>query len=161
MSSSPEHEESPPEVLARVLADTVGPWLWSVGTAAAARGLAVAPEDLPADLLDDLRAGVERIGAHCQQQCAELLATDVDAQRRNPLALLREAASELGRVLDAHGVPPVARDAFEVEAFPQDHHRLVPAAWVDIDPQLQDPGITWGAWKAAEVLRRRREEGLR
>lgn len=164
MSPVPENEpleESPPQVLARTLAEVIGPWLWSVGAAAAARGLGTAPTDLPTALVEDLRAGVERIGEHCRQRCADLLATDVDAQRHNPLALLREAAIELGRVLDAHGVPPATRDAFESEAFPEDHHRLVPAAWVDVDPRLQDPGITWGAWKAAQVLHRRREEGLR
>jgi hypothetical protein len=38
---------------------------------------------------------------------------------------------------------------------------LGPASWTDVDPELHEPGITWGAWKAMTVLRRRRDEGLR
>jgi hypothetical protein len=91
----------------------------------------------------------------------DLLGTDVDAQRHNPLALLRTAAIASGEVLAQHGIAPVVRDDFEVRTFPGDHYRLVPASWGDVDPSLQEAGITWGAWKAATVMHRRREEGRR
>ena len=64
-------------------------------------------------------------------------------------------------VLRRAGVPPVARDEFAVHAFPDDDYGLTPAAFVDIDPSLQDPGVRWGAAKAHVVLSRRRQEGKR
>jgi hypothetical protein len=38
---------------------------------------------------------------------------------------------------------------------------LGPATWSDVHPDLQEPGLAWGAWKAMVVLRRRRDEGRR
>jgi hypothetical protein len=32
---------------------------------------------------------------------------------------------------------------------------LSPATWTDVDPDLHEPGIVWGAWKAKTVLDRR------
>jgi hypothetical protein len=90
-----------------------------------------------------------------------LLATDVDQQRSNPLAELRVAVKYPTAVLQAAGVAPVMREPFAVRAFPDDVYDLSPATWVDIDPSLQDPGISWSAWKAHTVLRRRRDEGKR
>ena len=87
-----------------------------------------------------------------------LLDTDVDAQRTNPLSLLREAVRYPTKVLQGAGVPPVAvRDEFAARAFPEDVYDLAPATWSDVDPALQDPGITWGAWKAYVHLSRRRD----
>ena len=90
-----------------------------------------------------------------------LLATDIDEQRSNPLAVLRAAVQFPTAVLSAAGVAPVRREPFAVNAFPQDVYDLSPATWSDIDPQLQDAGIAWSAWKAHEFLRRRRDEGKR
>jgi hypothetical protein len=61
-----------------------------------------------------------------------------------PTAVLRQA-----------GVPPVDRDRFRQEAFPDDFYDLSPASWSDIDPSLTEPGINWGAAKAFEHRRRR------
>jgi hypothetical protein len=88
-----------------------------------------------------------------------LLETDLDQQRSNPLAILRTATRYPTEVLSAAGVPGVVREPFAVEAFPEDIYNLSPATWSDIDPALQDFGITWSAWKAHEFLRRRRAEG--
>jgi hypothetical protein len=88
-----------------------------------------------------------------------LLETDLDQQRSNPLAILRTATPYPTQVLAAAGVPGVVRESFAVEAFPEDIYNLSPATWSDIDPALQDFGITWSAWKAHEFLRRRRAEG--
>jgi hypothetical protein len=118
-------------------------------------------EQLDEDLRSEIASEAQRQAGIVLPQVRALLATDVDEQRHNPLALLRAAAIAAGDVLQRHGVAPVVRDDFEVTAFPSDHYRLVPASWVDVDQSLQDPGITWGAWKAAQVLHRRREEGLR
>jgi hypothetical protein len=89
----------------------------------------------------------------------DLLATDLDRQRFNPLAILRGAVRYPTAVLSAAGVPAVVREPFAVTAFPDDIYNLAPATWSDIDPTLQDPGISWSAWKAHEFLRRRRAEG--
>jgi hypothetical protein len=90
-----------------------------------------------------------------------LLATDVDEQRANPLALLRAAVRFPTEVLRDAGAAPVPRDEFAVRSFPDDVYDLSPAAFADVDPALTSPGITWGAAKAHVVLARRRAEGLR
>ncbi|MGH9137409.1 MAG: hypothetical protein ACRD0G_10240 [Acidimicrobiales bacterium] len=90
-----------------------------------------------------------------------LLATDVDEQRANPLAVLRRAVRYPTSVLREAGVPPVVRDEFAERAFPDDDYDLAPATWSDVDPALHEPGLVWGAAKAHVVLARRRAEGKR
>ncbi len=102
------------------------------------------------------RAAIE-VGAEVRA----LLATDVDEQRANPLALLRRAMRFPASVLQDAGVPPVVRSEFDEKAFPDDVYGLSPATWSDIDPALHEPGIVWGAAKAHVVLSRRRAEGRR
>ena len=98
------------------------------------------------------RARVE-VGARVRR----LLAQDIDEQRTNPLSLLRDAVRYPTGVLREAGVPGESRDDFAVRAFPDDEYDLAPATWADVDPSLQDPGITWGAWKAYTHLSRRRD----
>lgn len=88
-----------------------------------------------------------------------LLATDVDAQRSNPLALIRRAIVYPTRVLTAAGVPPVHRDADAERLFPDDRYDLSPASFADLDPSVHEPGLEWGAAKAHVILRRRRPGG--
>jgi hypothetical protein len=83
-----------------------------------------------------------------------LLAQDIDEQRTNPLAVLREAVVYPTEVLRHAGVPPVERDRFSEERFPGDIYDLTPASFADIDPSLFEPGIAWGAAKAWEHKRR-------
>jgi hypothetical protein len=90
-----------------------------------------------------------------------LLTTDVDAQRENPLAILRAAVRFPTEVLRAAGAAPVRRDEFAERSFPDDVYDLSPAAFADVDPSLTEPGIVWGAAKAHVVLARRRAEGMR
>ncbi|HEY3811219.1 MAG TPA: hypothetical protein VGL49_07275 [Acidimicrobiales bacterium] len=89
----------------------------------------------------------------------DLLASDIDAQRTTPLALLRQAVRVPTQVLRDAGMVPVARDRFAREAFPDDDYDLSPASWADIDPSLTELGITWGAAKAFEHRRRHRSPG--
>ncbi|MEJ7583271.1 MAG: hypothetical protein WKF43_04120 [Acidimicrobiales bacterium] len=91
----------------------------------------------------------------------ELLALDVDEQPTGPLALLREAVRYPTAVLRDVGVTPVPRDAFAERAFPDDVYGLAPASFADIDPDLTEPGVAWGAAKAHVILARRRREGRR
>lgn len=103
----------------------------------------------------------QRAAAEVGAEVRRLLATDVDEQRANPLAVLRSAVRYPAEVLAAAGVPPVARSRFDEEAFPADVYGLTPATWGDIDAALHERGIVWGAAKAHVVLSRRRAEGKR
>ena len=85
-----------------------------------------------------------------------LLAQDVEAQRSNPLALVRRATRHPTTVLQEAGVPPVVRDAQAERLFPDDLYDLGPAAFADLDPSVHEPGLVWGAAKAHIILRRRR-----
>jgi hypothetical protein len=90
-----------------------------------------------------------------------LLRTDVDAQRTNPLSLFRSAVVGPNRWLLERGVRPPGADPYVAERFADDVFGLGPATWSDIHPDLHEPGIAWGAWKALTVLRRRHDEGRR
>jgi hypothetical protein len=103
----------------------------------------------------------ERARVEVGRELLELLATDVDHQRSNPLAVLRRAVRYPTALLREAGVPPVVRDEFAERAFPDDVYDLSPATWRDVDESLHEPGLAWGAWKAKTVLDRRRSEGLR
>ncbi len=128
------------EEMAQALADAIDRALpgW-VATAVKARLGSAAPEATAAgeqarsDLVPRLRA---------------LLAQDVDEQRTNPLAILRDAVRYPTEVLRAHDVPPVGRDDFQRDRFPDDVYDLVPTSFADFGPDVADAGIAWGAAKA-------------
>jgi len=92
-------------------------------------------------------------------ELAAFLAVDVDEQRTNPLHLLRSASRFATDLLDRSGVPRPVRDEFETRAMPDDVFAVGPLAWVDLGDDVHEAGISWGAWKAATVLTRRRAEG--
>ena len=111
----------------------------------------------------DTREAAEAAGlaaaADIGGQVAQLLAADVDDQRENPLALLRRAVRYPTEVLTAAGAPPIERDDFAIERFPDDVYDLTPASFADIHPDLQTPGLEWGAAKAFVHRRRHRQSG--
>lgn len=109
-------------------------------------------------LRDDARAMSRQWAPVVIADLHRLLDTDVDAQRTNPLSVLRAAVQHPADVLDRHGVAPARRDDFAVRNFPADVYGLSPATWADVDESLTEPGIIWGAWKAKTVLDRRRSE---
>ena len=117
------------------------------------------------DLDDDARAAArdasDRATAWVTSELEQLLGTDVDEQRMNPLQLLRRAARFAADVLEGAGVPRPIRDEFEHRAMPEDPYGVGPLAWRDLGDDVHEAGIEWGAWKAAVVLMRRREEGQR
>ena len=86
----------------------------------------------------------------------DLLQTDVDVQRSNPLSLLRAAVAYPTRVLAEAGVPAVVRDRDAERIFPDDPYDLTPGSFSDVDPSLHEPGLAWGAAKAHVVMARRR-----
>jgi hypothetical protein len=113
-------------------------------------------EEPPDELLVAARAGGEQARAEVVPRLRALLATDVDEQRSNPLAVIRGAARHATEVLRAAGMPPVDRDADARRLFPDDVYDLTPATFADLDPSVHEPGLVWGAAKAHVVLRRRR-----
>lgn len=115
------------------------------------------PDDVAAHALD---AG-ERARAEVVPAVAEILRTDIDAQRTPPLSVLRRAVRHPTEVLATAGVPPVVRDEVEERLNPDDRYGLAPANFGDIDPRLAEPGLAWGAAKAFVHLARRRAEGRR
>jgi hypothetical protein len=136
-----------PTWLRRVVADRATGWFGRLDEETAAR---LAP------LVDD---AVERARVAVLDELAVFLALDVDEQRTNPLAVLRRAVRFPTEVLAELGVPHVVRDEFAERAFPDDVYGLGPATWGDIHPDLHEPGLLWGAWKAKTVFERRRAEG--
>ncbi len=107
----------------------------------------------PEILMAARRAG-ERATADIAPQVRALLQSDIDEQRTNPLALLRQAVVYPTEVLREAGVPAVERDQFSRDRFPHDDYDLTPASFSDVDPSLFEVGIAWGAAKAWEHKQR-------
>lgn len=116
-------------------------------------------EEPPPEVIAAATAAGARVQAELGAALRALLATDVDAQTTNPLALIRRAVPDATAVLAEHGVPPVRRDAHAVRLFPDDVYDLTPASFADLDEAVHEPGLVWGAAKAHIILRRRRDEG--
>jgi hypothetical protein len=147
----------PPHDLVRAVEAVVQDWLVRCVERTAQRQWGACPPEL----LDTARHMAPEAANDTLRRLQLLLNTDVDEQRTNPLGVLRTAVAHPTRVLAGAGVPPVRRDAFAEEAFPDDSYDLSPATWTDVDPSLHEPGVIWGAWKAKVVLDRRRAEGRR
>ncbi|MDP8975957.1 MAG: hypothetical protein M3N28_06265 [Actinomycetota bacterium] len=101
----------------------------------------------PAAMAAAREAG-ERARSDVGARVRALLETDIDEQRTNPLSILRQAVAYPTEVLRRTGVPPVERDRFSEERFPDDVYDLTPASFADIDTSLFDTGLEWGAAKA-------------
>jgi len=103
-------------------------------------------------------AGVEAT-ADIAPQVRALLALDIDQQRGGPLELVRRAVKWPTAVLVECGVPAVSRDETAISMFPDDLYDLTPGSFRDLDPELHEPGLEWGAAKAHVHLARRRAAG--
>ena len=111
--------------------------------------------EVPPDVADAAARAGRQAQVETGAAIRTLLAADIDDQRTTPLTLLRQAVKYPTAVLQQAGVPPIDRDRFTQEAFPDDLYDLSPANWSDVDPSLAEPGINWGAAKAFEHRRRR------
>lgn len=142
---------------AAALADAVDATLagW-VERAVVARWSAWHGAPAPAEVEARAQAAGERARAELIPELRALLDTDVDAQRANPLAIVRRAVPHATAVLRDAGVPPVERDARAEHLFPDDAYDLTPATFGDLDPSVHEPGLVWGAAKAHVLLARRR-----
>jgi len=110
-------------------------------------------------LQEQARVAAREGAVWTMQQLHAALETDVDAQRSNPLQLLRDAVRFPTEVLSRAGVPHAKRDEMDERINPDDVYGLAPAHWNDVDESLLEPGIVWGAAKARTILQRRRAEG--
>lgn len=113
-------------------------------------------EEPPPGVLAAAAIAGDRARAEVVSSLRDLVQIDVDAQRSNPLALLRSAVVHPTRVLAEAGVPPVVRDPDAERLFPDDLYDLTPGSFSDVDASLHEPGLAWGAAKAHTVLARRR-----
>ena len=102
----------------------------------------------------EARAAGQRARDDIVPRVRTLLEADVDAQWTNPLAIVRAAVRYPTEVLRAAGVPPVVRDEQAERQFPDDDYDLTPMRFADLDPDLHDPGLAWGAAKAFVVKAR-------
>jgi hypothetical protein len=107
---------------------------------------------------DDVLARARQAGTAARDDVGPrvraLLAADVDEQWTNPLAIVRQAVAYPTRVLREAGVPPVGRDAMAEEQFPDDDYDLTPTRFADLDADLHEPSLAWGAAKAFVVKAR-------
>lgn len=136
-------EAAVPAWIERLVLGRIRDWNGEVGAEATAAAVGAA-EAARADVVPRMRA---------------LLEADIDAQRGNPLELLRAATRHAHVALADLGVPGVTRDDFSERSFPEDEYDLMPATWADVDPSLHELGLTWGAAKAYVHMARRRAEG--
>jgi len=145
------------ETLADGVERAIAGWVERVG-----RGV-LEGQGMPVDaaLADALAAAAVAARDDGAPRVRALLATDVDAQSGNPLAVLRSLVRYPTAVLRAAGARPLPRDEFARRAFPDDIYDLTPATFADVDPTLHEPGLVWGAAKAHVHLARRRRDGRR
>jgi hypothetical protein len=108
-----------------------------------------------------IEAAMAEATAEVGGEVRALLEQDIDDQSTNPLHLVRSAVRYPTEVLRSAVVPPVERDADAERLFPDDPYDLTPGSFADLDPELADVGMRWGAAKAYVHLARRRAEGRR
>ncbi|MEC8947960.1 MAG: hypothetical protein VX897_06530 [Actinomycetota bacterium] len=109
-------------------------------------GMVVPPEKV----VEAGRAAADEVG----ERLSTLLATDIDEQWTGPLAVIRGAVRFPTDLLHDAGAQPVERDVDAQRLFPDDPYDLTPAAFADVHPALQGPGLAWGAAKAFAHRRR-------
>lgn len=164
MSQEPAAEKSAAqaaiELYARVLAEKVeaalAPWVSRM----VERRVIAWSGRFPAEAAEAARRAGEEAAAAVGPQIRRLLEADIDEQWTTPLELVRSAVRYPTAVLARLGVPPGSRDHFDIGRFPEDLYGLAPASWADVDPDLVEPAIRWGAAKAFEY-RRRHGEGAK
>jgi hypothetical protein len=139
--------------LLQVCESVVGTWLERCFDGVVARQNRAAAVDF-----DRRAAAIEGATTRSLADLQSLLEVDPTEQKTNPLALLREATMPVTDELRRIGATPIERDEFHQRSFPSDVFGLCPATWADIHESLVEPGLEWGAFKAASVISRRRSE---
>jgi hypothetical protein len=119
----------------------------------------MAPSGDKESVLSEVTQVAQQTQYFVSQHLQQLLGQDVDAQRSNPLHILRRSTAIATKVLQLAQIPFVHRDEFDTSALPDDVYAIGPLTWRDLSEEVHEVGITWGAWKAATVIQRRRAEG--
>jgi hypothetical protein len=113
------------------------------------------------DWSEEIASDAQEAGKKCATEVGlrlrELLESGIEQQDTNPMSILRSATSYPTQVLKNHDVPPIERDDFLEDTFPDDVYGLTPAAFSDFGQTAQELGIAWGAAKAHTHLSKRRE----
>jgi hypothetical protein len=145
--------------VARALADGVEQalpgWVERAVAFVATAWFGSVPDEVAHAARDAGRRAAERVAPPVRSA----LLADVDDRGPNPLAVLREAVRFPTEVLRAASVPPVERDPFVEDRFPEDDYDLVPTSFADLDPALHRLGLAWGAARAYVHRTRHRSSG--
>jgi hypothetical protein len=140
---------------ARALADGIEQALPGWVQRSVARIMTAWADSVPPEVAVAAEAAGHQALVEVGPRVRSLLEADIDDQRTTPLAIVRSAAVRYPtEVLAAAGVPPVVRDRAAEELFPDDRYDLIPASFADLDPELADTGLHWGAAKAFQHKRR-------
>jgi hypothetical protein len=108
-----------------------------------------------ADVLGAAGVAGAHAAARVEGELRALFELDPAAQRSTPLEIIRSLRREASDVLRDAGVPEVARDPFEVRAFPDDVYGIVLKSPAELgDDELGGALLAWGLGKA-KVLRAR------
>jgi hypothetical protein len=149
-------DESEPDIqaYAEVLADGVEAALPTWVVQSVERIMTAWAGHVPPEVAEAAEIAGQAARSDTGRAVRRLLMSDIDRQRTTPLALIRQAVKYPTEVLRSAGVPPVERDRFSVDAFPEDDYDLSPRSFSDVDPALAEAGIAWGAAKAFAHRRR-------
>jgi hypothetical protein len=113
------------------------------------------------DWSEEIASDAQEAGKKCATEVGlrlrELLESGIEQQDTNPMSILRSATSYPTQVLKNYDVPPIERDDFLEDTFPDDVYGLTPAAFSDFGQTAQELGIAWGAAKAHTHLSKRLE----
>lgn len=112
-------------------------------------------------VLDRADEAGEFAAAMLEGELGRLLGADVDDQWTTPLALVRQVVSYPTSVLSEAGVPPVDRDRFVEQRFPDDPYGLTPASLGVLGPEVAEQAMAWGLAKAVAHRSRHRGSGTR
>lgn len=108
---------------------------------------------------DKIKTAIAKSAADAQiwvdDELRKVLEAD-DESAGTPLTVLRGAARFPTKVLAGAGAAPVERDEFTKSHFPNDDYNLTPAAWADVDDELVEPAIRWGAARVHAHLQARK-----
>jgi len=109
------------------------------------------------DVTSELTAAVTSAAVAAIQTLYELAGADLDDQRTTPLAAVRSAVSGAPTAILAQaGIPLPATAPGEARARSGDKYGLAPDSWAEVDDELAELALQWGAVKAA-VHRRRHQ----
>ena len=98
----------------------------------------------------------EIASSSCDVRSVEFTSSLADVVEKTFQEVSRNLFSLLATDVD---VPEAQRDEYEVRAMPDDVFAIGPLTWRDLGEEVHEAGISWGAWKAATILTRRRADG--